>query len=1029
VNCREVSENLELHLLGELPPELSRDVESHVVSCPACQAELDAARKLLATLDEELGSPTDPDLAERIVSRVLRRRAAFRLAWVGGAAAAAAACLLVGVLVWYVRPPRDGKPARLDGCRIAAMGEARFEVLGLRRVKLLSGEIFLDVEPRAERLVVETPAGQATALGTRFYVKTRPTKGETEMKPTYVTTVLVVSGLVQLANAQGSAAAGRGEVVAAVQGSAPEKHVADLAKRFGKYYQPVRSRVVPGIPDYKLPLDLAKVANFNAVAKKLRLKPNEPLLRSNAFMVMRLPREFDERDDIVDPYDKLKEMGVPIFVTADTLLHLYHVQFDESLRDVEEREFFGDVLSLSRLIADQAGKVHAGGTGEQKQAARLLHAYATVGVALLEGLGEAALAKEAGEILAAISAWKTVARATKAQERYLRDYAATLEAVLAQDSYAELDWLPAVEKMKKDLGAFVARHKKAGSMIPKAVEREVRAELALIAAHKGFAPSPLFTYTEDYSQYVPRGHYTRSTRLRRYFHAMMWYGRMTFILKGGRPYGQGDESFLVPEDTARKQTLAAAVLTRVLNEQKLPDGRPARAVWERIYAVTSFYVGLADDLGLQEYGAAMTSAFGAAANPATLAKKDNMFKLQRELAKFRAPAIYGGMGQQMVADGRADPVALLKMLDKTAGFRLMGQRFVPDSYAMGRLVYPTVGRPNGKPDMFTASRGQEGHLRGFPRGLDVMALLGSQRARQILTELRDDDYGRNAQGESLRYDVVFKGLKAEFDALSDSDWNRNAYWAWLHALKPLMARFGKGYPAFMTNQAWRDKSVTTALASWSQLRHDTILYAKQSYAATGGEKVPLKPVGGYVEPAGEFYARMLALTRMTRKGLGEMKVTTKPALKRLEALEKIVARLLAISEKELAHKPLSDDDVKFIRNFGDRLKYIKVSSGPTHDWRRLEQIKEAMKTTLVADVHTDQNSGKVLEEGTGWVDLIVVCYLQPDGRLVLGAGPVLSYYEFKHPMSDRLTDQKWRQMLRGGRTPKRPEWTRSYLRQ
>ena len=1006
----------------------SRTADRGADEKPACRAELKAARELLARLDDELAAPDTPRLADRIVARVRRRQMASRLVW-AGTAAAAAACLLIALIVWSARPSRDDSTVRLAGCRIAAVGQARFEVLGPRRVKLLSGEVFLDVEPRTDRFVVETPAGQATALGTRFYVKTRPAKGETEMKSSYLTTVLVVSGLVQLANPQGTAAAGPGEVVTALEGSAPEKHVADLAKRFGKYYTPVRTKVAPRVPRCALPLDLAKVANFNAVAQKLNLKGDEPLLRRNAFMVMPLPRGFDEPDDIVATYESLKSLGVPIFVTADTLLHLYHVQFDETLRDVEEREFFGDVLSLSRLIAAEAGKAHAAGTGEMKDAAQLLHAYAVTGTALLEGLGEAAMADEAAEILKTLSAWRLGTSATRAQERYCTDHAATLEAVLSGKSYVHLDWPEIVAQVKKDLKAFIEQHKKADGIIPATVGREVRAELALIAAHKGFAPSPLFTYVEDYSQYVPRGHYTRSTRLRRYFQTMMWYGRMTFILRGGHPYGPGNEPFLVSRETARKQTLAASMLTRILNKGKLPDGRPARALWERIYAVTAFYVGLADDLGPQEYAAAMRGAFGPAAGPANLIEKGSMFDLQRELAKFRTPAIYGGTGQQMVADGRADPDALLKMLHKTAGLRLMGQRFVPDSYAMGRLVYPAVGRPNGKPDMFTASRGQEGYLRGFPRGLDVMALLGSQRARQILTELRDDDYGSRRQGANLRYDVVFNDLKAEFDDISETDWNRNAYWAWLHALKPLMANFGKGYPAFMTTRPWRDRSVTTALASWTQLRHDTILYAKQSYAATDGGKMPARPVSGYVEPVPEFYARMLALTRMTRKGLADMNVTTKPALKRLQVLEDIIARVLAVAEKELAHKPLSDDDAKFIRNLGERLKYIAASSGPDRDWQRLDQIKEAMRTAIVADVHTDQNSSKVLEEGTGWVDLIVVCYLQPDGRLVLGAGPVLSYYEFKQPMSSRLTDQTWRDMLRRGRAPARPEWTRSYLRQ
>jgi hypothetical protein len=38
-----------------------------------------------------------------------------------------------------------------------------------------------------------------------------------------------------------------------------------------------------------------------------------------------------------------------------------------------------------------------------------------------------------------------------------------------------------------------------------------------------------------------------------------------------------------------------------------------------------------------------------------------------------------------------------------------------------------------------------------------------------------------------------------------------------------------------------------------------------------------------------------------------------------------------------------------------------------------------LKTTLVADVHTDGNEKKVLEEGVGKMDMIVVACPQPDG--------------------------------------------------
>ncbi|MEA1925191.1 MAG: DUF3160 domain-containing protein, partial [Candidatus Altiarchaeota archaeon] len=46
-------------------------------------------------------------------------------------------------------------------------------------------------------------------------------------------------------------------------------------------------------------------------------------------------------------------------------------------------------------------------------------------------------------------------------------------------------------------------------------------------------------------------------------------------------------------------------------------------------------------------------------------------------------------------------------------------------------------------------------------------------------------------------------------------------------------------------------------------------------------------------------------------------------------------------------------------------------------------------------------------------------------RILLGAGPVMSYYEFKHPMSDRLTDENWREMLETGK-PEEPQWYGNY---
>jgi hypothetical protein len=381
--------------------------------------------------------------------------------------------------------------------------------------------------------------------------------------------------------------------------------------------------------------------------------------------------------------------------------------------------------------------------------------------------------------------------------------------------------------------------------------------------------------------------------------------------------------------------------------------------------------------------------------------------LKAKLAEYRAPQIYGGTGDCVIPPPFT-PEQADQCLEATKGFRLMGQRFIPDSYMFSNLVgaYTDVYLGDKEPEPFTFVISGAGRpIRGFPRGLDVMALLGSERARALLDESDDSNY--------KRYDEAYNKLDEEFKSLNDADWNKNLYWSWLFTLQPLLKEYGTGYPTFMQTTAWQDKALTTALASWTELRHDTILYAKQSYTMVESAMpmpTPEKKVVGYVEPVPEFYNRLLALTRMTTDGLDTMNVLDPVSKNRLENLETILERLVELSAKELENEELTQEDYEFIENFGDELNGV------------IEEVDEkAKKTTIIADVHTEGNTQQVLEEGVGYVDMMVVAYKLPDGRILIGAGPVMSYYEFKQPMSERLTDEQWRDLL-SSQPPERPKW-------
>jgi len=723
---------------------------------------------------------------------------------------------------------------------------------------------------------------------------------------------------------------------------------------FINYYSMEPLGIKMQIPQYNLPLGINKISNFKSFKSKIRLSDEaKKKLKDNGFVLIDNPFDQSE-EDITVPYKALKDEEIPIFITSDSLLHLYHIQFDETLRQIEEKEFYDDIWKISAELLTDSMEEYKNATGDLKEASKRNVAYFAVGLELLKPKGD---------------------QVEKSEEGIQTGAFFTPE--------------------EKDKYSFT---------VPDFVKGDVEKELKLIGEHKGFAGSPIFIYNEDYSQYVPRGHYTRSEKLKNYFRAFMWYGRISMLLKGspdiplGKTNRDNKKGFISTYD-AKIQTMQACLVASKFAESKELKNR-----WDRIYSVTAFYVGLSDDLGPYEYLKGMNSVFGDEFDPDDLTD-ESIKKLKVELVKFNAPKIYGGTGLQYVSSaGGPDEV-----LANTQGFRLMGQRFIPDSYMFQNLVFGYVSNYLGDKKPFTMGFVDGvGLTRVFPRGLDVMFLLGSKRAMEILKELDDTNY----KGYAEQYEK----LKKEFDSFTEADWNKNLYWSWLYALKPLLKKYGKGYPTFMQTNAWQDKELTTALASWTELRHDTILYAKQSYTMT--EKAiappPQKRVVGYVEPVPEFYNRLLSLTRMTNKGLDNLNVLDSSSKYRLENLEKILIRLRDISEKELENKELTKEDYDFIKNFGDRLNGV------------IQGVDDkAKKTTIIADVHTDPNSQQVLEEGVGYVKLITVCYKVPDGRILIGAGPVMSYYEFKYPMQNRLTDEKWREML-SSNPPENPEWVSNF---
>jgi hypothetical protein len=521
--------------------------------------------------------------------------------------------------------------------------------------------------------------------------------------------------------------------------------------------------------------------------------------------------------------------------------------------------------------------------------------------------------------------------------------------------------------------------------VPSEASDLTSAEITLIMAHSGFSISPIWDrpdlpddqkYREDYSQYVPRGHYTKSEDLQRYFRAMMWYGRMTFRLR---------DSF---------ETQRALLATQALRTTTAPDGTPAVQLWQNIYEPTVFIVGKADDLSFTEYGALSDSVFGAGAPISAFVDQGKIAEFLTA-AKSLPPPQINSMWVWIWED----------KTDATKGFRLMGQRFTLDEYVFGQMIWRNVGTQENP--------------RGLPKALDFFAALGSEEALSILRTQGEDQF--------KNFDSQITKVQSEISSLQKDTWTQNLYYSWLYSFQPLISVKDNRFPPFMQNPAWVRKDLHTALASWTELKHDTILYAKQVMAEMGGGGPPAPP-HGYVEPNPEAYARLRALAMMTKSGLASRNLLSATTGGNLDNLIDLLAFLQSISEKELAGQSITDEEYLRIQYFGGELESLTVAAADRDAQSASYKDLSDQKAALVADVATGitkDGAPVVLEEGVGQPTFIFV--VLPDSPWRLGIGAVFTYYEFTVAPGDRMTDETWQALVSGSTPPAPPEWTSSFI--
>ena len=293
--------------------------------------------------------------------------------------------------------------------------------------------------------------------------------------------------------------------------------------------------------------------------------------------------------------------------------------------------------------------------------------------------------------------------------------------------------------------------------------------------------------------------------------------------------------------------------------------------------------------------------------------------------------------------------------------------------------------------------------RGLPSGLDLLAALGSARARSLLAA----DY------------ALYPELSGAHDALAAA-WREGApavglSGAWLRLLQVLAndARVPEG----VDPDLWRNRLSESALGSWVNLRHTLVLVTENSAAEAGEggpdvfEEIAFEPARDVVDPVpaawkalGEALDKVAAEAKKSPDNLRVSDLLTSAAVE--------CRRLGELAERQMRGQGLTADEYEkihwYVRTVEEpyRLLLTAASGRSTEDYVLPDPV---MKVVDVHDWNEPGQPKKILHIALGR-PRVATWLLSDRGVLVPATGAFYGYYEVVTE-EQRLNDEDWRAML------------------
>lgn len=548
--------------------------------------------------------------------------------------------------------------------------------------------------------------------------------------------------------------------------------------------------------------------------------------------------------------------------------------------------------------------------------------------------------------------------------------------------------------------------------------------------------------TLDYSRYKPRGFYTKSPGLQRYFRAVSWLQSIPFR---------------VAKD---EELLAILMLGNTVTFSRLRHNPTKGLAMEAFCRCYRSFVGAGDDWDI------LKAAHEAQNELAVDFTRDGLSRKRDSLIEKASGYGKGPKINDQIRFAPDDPT-------KTAepNFRILSAYRTPDAI------------------LFHRTTDLRRFQRPFPDGLEVCALLGSTYARAKLTYKHKvkllatiDGCKALVRGDTL-YAQYLRCLAALLDKpepdapkfMSGVPWQIKscqaalAGWAQLRHTWALQAKqtvhymgltmkppgFVEPEPEFFARMADLVRRTETLLEGAGAFQPDTKglvddlraaagLIERKDFATKGrkafeglssrelmrlnraiavlvafGEKLPdgektfvafsRRAPAQLRKAADRIEKGQLPDPHLLSKFLGAVSIEIAPLWRRLHDL---CVKLEALAHKQLRGAKFSDADNAFILHYGEAIAAIMLYGGNSY----LTPNDDAPR---IIDVYTNPMLNQTLEVGVGRARALYVLYPLKGGE-VLCRGAVMPYYEFRN--AGRLTDEQWKQRLGAKDRPAIPAW-------